>query len=91
MQHALVNAQGVLRNATADRRHSLLRECQRNKRFDGTVMMKIGRRLFDFIDDESGPTFVEYGLLVIVIAMVVVAAASTLGVLTSSFFAVPTP
>ncbi len=44
------------------------------------------KRLNDFIRKEEAPTFLEYGLLVIVIALVVVSAAVFFGGSVAQFF-----
>jgi pilus assembly protein Flp/PilA len=40
----------------------------------------------EFIHDEEGPTMVEYGLLIALIALIVAAAAATVGTNLKSFF-----
>jgi pilus assembly protein Flp/PilA len=40
----------------------------------------------EFIQDEQGPTMVEYGLLIALIALIVAAAAATVGTNLKSFF-----
>lgn len=42
-------------------------------------MSKFAKGFHRFIQEEDAPTMVEYGLLVVVIALVVAAAAATLG------------
>jgi Flp pilus assembly pilin Flp len=49
-------------------------------------MKTILTRIQSFILDEDAPTMVEYGLLVIVIALAVAAAASSFGAAVSQFF-----
>lgn len=49
-------------------------------------MSKYCEKSIEFICDEESPTFVEYGLLVIVIALVVVAAATFFGTGVAQFF-----
>lgn len=46
----------------------------------------VRRALKRFLTDESGPAMVEYGLLLVFIALVVLAAASALGAGLSDFF-----
>ena len=50
-------------------------------------MSKVVNSLKRFFKEEDAPTMVEYGLLVVVIALVVLAAAAALGTGISGWFA----
>jgi Flp pilus assembly pilin Flp len=49
-------------------------------------MSKFVKGFNRFVNEEDAPTMVEYGLLVVVIALVVVVAAQTLGTTISGWF-----
>jgi Flp pilus assembly pilin Flp len=50
-------------------------------------MSKLVKGFNRFVREEDAPTMVEYGLLVVVIALVVAASAATLGTTISGWFA----
>ena len=50
------------------------------------MMKTIQHFFYRFLRDDEAPTFFEYGLLVVVIALVVVGAASAFGVSVAQFF-----